>query len=202
VQDSAAQEASPGNVNPRFEMVAAVGLGHPFRVEDQGYGNGVNFGVGFDLLVWKRLRAGAEANRTFGLSPSPVPCGGISYGPGLPALPCVGSARSGVISLTAASLTASYSWNQGRVQPYVLGGMNIQRPTLVSSIPRVRPDRVELEERISSDTGIGLTVGMGLRTALTDHLSIRPEIRFSDGTALSAANLSLLRLSVGVGYGW
>lgn len=202
-QDAAVQEPSgPGNARPGLEVIANVGLGHVFRFEDRAYGTEANFGVGIDMPVWRRLRAGVEVNHTFGLSPSPAPCGGISLGPGLPTLPCIGSARSGVSSVTATSFTASYLMGSERVQPYVLGGVSLLWTTVFSSVSAVRPDHVELQELISSDTGAGLTLGFGLRTSVTQHLSIRPEFRFSDGTALSRANLSLVRLSVGVGYGW
>jgi opacity protein-like surface antigen len=202
-QDAAAQERSgPGNARPGLEVIASFGLGHVFRFEDRGYGTEANFGVGVDVPVWRRLRAGAEVSYTFGLSPRPAPCPSISLGPGLPTLPCIGSARSGVSSVTAASFHASYHIGSGRVQPYVLGGVSLLWTTVFSSVSAVRPDHIEVQELTSSDTGAGLTLGFGVRTSVTQHLSIRPEFRFSDGTALSRANLSLVRLSVGVGYGW
>jgi opacity protein-like surface antigen len=64
------------------------------------------------------------------------------------------------------------------------------------------PDYVELQEASTNTTGIGMTLGVGLRVAVTRHLSIRPEIRYSDGTGLSSANLSQTRLSAGLGYSW
>lgn len=74
------------------------------------------------------------------------------------------------------------------------------RQTSYSSI--VRSDHIDLQEYPSSATGVGPAFGFGLRVSLTGRLSLRPELRICDGTSMSSANLSLLRLSAGVGYGW
>ena len=170
----------------KVEIVGSLALGHIFRFEDRGFGDGANLGIGVELPVRRRLRFNAELNHTFGLKPDQVQCGAIAYVPGEP-LPCVGSARTGVSAATAASFTAAYYFGRGRVQPYVLGGISILWTRSVSSTQIVYPDRVEMSERSSNDTGAGLTLGAGLRAAITRRLSIRPEIRLSDGTALSSA---------------
>jgi opacity protein-like surface antigen len=205
---AAAQVASQQNpelkwiARPKFEIVASIAMGHVFRFDDQGFGNHTNFGAGVEVPVWRKLRIGAEVNRTFGLSPSLAKCGGILDSQRQP-LPCVGTARQGVSGeATAASLTASYFFGEGRIQPYLVGGLSILRASEYRSSSLVRQGFVEFREDKLSSTGIGPTLGVGLRASIGRHLSIRPEARFSDGTALSSLNLSQWRISVGVAYGW
>jgi opacity protein-like surface antigen len=186
---------------PGFEIIASVAMAHPFRFGDRGFGNHLNFGMGAEVSVWRGLRIGGEMNRTFGLSPSPVECGAIFAGPDQP-LPCIGTARSGLGSATAGSITAAYFFGEGRVQPYLLGGVSIMNAKQHTSISIVHKDYVEFRENAWSSTGIGPTFGAGLRASINRYLSIRPEVRFSDGTSLSSLNLSQWRISVGAAYGW
>lgn len=186
---------------PKIEVIASVAMAHPFRFEDQGFGNHFNFGVGAEMSVWRGLRIGGEMNRTFGLSPSPVKCGAILAGPDQP-LPCVGIARTGLSSATAGSFTAAYFFGEERIQPYLLGGISILNAKEHTSVSIVHKDYVELMENTWSSTGIGPTLGAGLRASINQHLSIRPEVRFSDGTSLSSVNLSQWRISVGAAYAW
>ncbi len=195
------QEPRP-HVRPRIEIITSVGAGRVFRFEDRGYGSHLNTGAGVEVSIWRGLRGGAEVNKTFGLMPSPTLCGAISSGPGQSALPCVGSAREGVASATAASLTAAYFFGARRAQPYIVGGISMLRTTEFQSTAIVRPDHVEFQEHSSTDTGFGPTIGIGLRASVTRRLSVRSELRLSDGTAMSGANLSILRISAGIGYGW
>ncbi len=202
-QSTPSEDAEPGwNARPRFEIIASVGLGHPFRFEDKGFGNHLNFGVGGEVSIWRGLRVGGEINTTFGLSPSPVECGSILAGPGQEPLPCTGTARNGLSSLTGGSITAAYFFGEGRVQPYVIGGLSILSATQHTSMAIVHRDHVEYSEREWSSTGMGPTMGAGLRASINRHLSIRPEVRFSDGSLRSGLNLSQWRLSVGVACGW
>ncbi len=204
---AAAQETLSQNsdhvwtARPKFEVIAGVAMAHPFRFEDQGFGNHFNFGVGVEVSVWRGLRIGGEMNRTFGLSPSPVKCGAVLADSGQP-LPCVGTARNGLSSATAGSVTAAYFFGEEKIQPYVLGGISILNGKEHTSVSIVHKDYVELMENAWSSTGIGPTLGAGLRASINKHLSIRPEVRFSDGTSLSSLNLSQWRISVSVAYGW
>jgi opacity protein-like surface antigen len=186
---------------PHFEIVASVAVGHVFRFEDQGFGNHFNFGVGAEVPVWRKLRIGGEINKTFGFSPSSVKCGSILISPDQP-YPCVGAARQGVRSATAGSITASYFFGEGRIQPYLLGGISIIRASEYQATSIVHQDFVEFRENELRSTGIGPAFGAGLRASLNRHLSIRPEIRFSDGTAISSLNLSQWRISLGAAYAW
>jgi|WetSurSiteA1Bulk_404760.scaffolds.fasta_scaffold02902_4 opacity protein-like surface antigen len=193
--------SSPDKNLPKFEIIASVAMAHVFRFEDQGFGNHFNFGAGIEVPVWRKLRIGAEINRTFGLSPRIAKCGAILSAPDQP-LPCVGTARQGVSSATAGSLTAAYFFCTGRTQPYIVGGLSILSATEFGATSVVHQDYVEFIEGKSHSTGIGPTLGAGLRVSINRHFSVRPEIRFSDGTALSSLNLSQWRISAGAAYAW
>ena len=188
--------------HPKVEIIGSIAAGHLFRFDDRGYGTNLNAGVGVEVPVWRGLRAGAEVNTTFGLSPSAATCGGIYPAPGQPAYPCTGFARDGVSGATEASFTAGYFFGHRRLQPYVLGGVSLLRTEQNSVVYIVQTDHVEIKGLSSNTTGIGLTLGAGLRAAVTRRLSIRPEFRYSDGTGLSSANMSQIRLSLGLGYSW
>jgi opacity protein-like surface antigen len=189
------------NARPRFEIVASVAMGHVFRFKDEGFGNHRNFGIGIEAPVWHKLRIGAEINRTFGFEPTSAKCGSILFNRDQP-MPCTGFAREGVSSANAGSITASYFFGEGRVQPYVVGGLSILDAKEFRSTSIVHPDVVEFRETETRSTGIGLTFGAGLRVSVNRHISIRPEVRFADGTARSTLNLSQWRLSIGAAYGW
>lgn len=202
-QISAPQESKRDwTFKPKFEMIASVAVSHVFRVEDKGFGTEANAGLGVEVPVWRGLRAAAEVDHTFGLYPIDAKCGSISPGLGLPAYPCTGSARVGVETFTAASFTAGWYLGNRRVQPYVFGGLSVLRSKEYDSVSIVHADHVELSEIQSHDTGVGLTLGAGLRASVTPRISIRPEFRLADGTARSTANLSQFRFSLGLGYAW
>src|SRR5512136_242835 len=80
---AAGQTSDPGNekptetIRPRVEITASIAVGHPLRFEDRGYGNHPNIGLGVEIPIWRGLRAGAEINRSFGLTPDLVKCGSI-----------------------------------------------------------------------------------------------------------------------------
>ena len=186
---------------PKFEVVASVATAHVFRFEDEGFGNHSNFGVGVEVRVWQRLRFGAEINRTYGLSPGTAKCGGIGLGPNQP-LPCVGTAREGVTSAAAGSFTANYFFGDGRIQPYVLGGISVLHAKEYTSAASIRQNVVEFTEIERTGTGMGPALGAGIRASINRHIAIRPEIRFVDGTARSRLNLSQWRTSIGIAYSW
>jgi opacity protein-like surface antigen len=189
------------NARPRFEIVISVAMSHIFRFEDEGFGNHRNFGIGIDVPIWHKLRIGADINRTFGFEPTPANCGSILFNQDQP-MPCTGFAREGVSSATAGSITASYFFGEGRVQPYLVGGLSILNAKEFRSTSIVHPEVVEFGETETSSTGIGPTFGAGLRISVNRHISIRPEARFADGTARSTLNLSQWRISIGAAYGW
>ena len=189
------------NAYPKIEIHASLAMAHPFRFEDRGFGNHLNFGAGAEVSVWRGLRIGGEINRTFGLSPKPAECGAILDRTGQP-LPCIGSARNGLSSATAGSITAAYYFGKKRVQPYLIGGISFMNAKQHSAAFAVHKGYVEIDETSNSSTGMGPTFGAGLRVSISRRLSIRPEVRFSDGTCMSSLNLSQWRISVGAAYGW
>jgi hypothetical protein len=186
---------------PKLEIVASIAVGHVFRFDHRGFGNHLNLGMGVEVPVWRKLRIGAEVNRMFGLTPTPAKCGGIFITPDQP-MPCIGVAREGVSSTTAGSITSAYFFGEGRVQPYLVGGLSILNAKEYRSTSTVRQNIVYFSENEVKSTGIGPTFGAGLRASINRHLSIRPEIRFSDGTARSTLNLSQWRISIGAAYAW
>jgi hypothetical protein len=188
--------------NPKFEVIASFGVSDVFRAGDRTFGTKPNMGFGAEVSIWRGLRVGAEVNTTFGLAPTPVKCGSISPGPGLSPYPCTGSARQGVGATSAASFTGAWYFGTGRIQPYVVGGISLLRAREYLSESIVRSDHVELRETVSNETGLGPAFGVGLRASIGRGLSIRPELRLSDGTGISGSNLSQLRFSVALGYGW
>ena len=189
------------NARPKLEITASVAAARVFRFLGSNFGTHPNFGVGVEIPVWNKLRLGAEINRTFALIPDPARCGFILNSSGQP-LPCIGTARSGVSSTTAGSFTGAYFFGEGRMQPYLIGGMSVISAKMLGATHVVHNDYVEILENEVRSTGVGMTFGAGLRAPVNRHISIRPEIRFSDGTALSCLNLSQWRLSIGVAYGW
>jgi opacity protein-like surface antigen len=200
-QESTADRKRTWNARPKIEIIASVAMTHVFRFPNHSFGNHPNFGVAVELPVWGKLRIGAEFNQSFGLTTAPVKCGSILLAPGQP-LPCTGAAREGVSSQRAGSITAAYFFGEGRVQPYLVGGISFLSSKEARSSSVIRQNVLELSDYQLSGTGTGMTAGAGFRASAGRHFSIRPEIRFSDGTARSSLNLSQWRLSLGVAYGW
>ena len=170
-----------------------------FRFDDQTFGDRPNLAVG--VALWHRSRVGLalDVNRAFGLSPAAAACGVLIDG--VPA-PCEGDAHDGVRAATVASLTALYRVGSGRVQPYVLAGIGVLRSRSVWSLSVVQGDRVVQTEQEQRDTGLGPDLGAGLRIAVTPRLSLSPEIRWLEGSARSALNLSVTRVSLRASYVW
>jgi hypothetical protein len=201
-QSRQVQRENPAwRARPKLEILASAAMGHVFRFEDRGYGNQFNLGVGVEVPVWRKLRLGAEVNKTFGLSPRPARCGAILSAPDQP-LPCVGTAREGMSEATAGSLTVAYYFGDGRVQPYLVSGLSLLSATEYTSVSSVRDGVVEFQESSRSSTGIGPALGFGLHASIHRRFSVRPEIRFYDGTALSSVNVSQWHISLGIAYGW
>ncbi len=184
-----------GGLAQRFEVFGNVANSYPFRFDDRGFGNHRNLGAGIGLHHRSGLGIQVEVSRTFGLTPTPVACGIVG-------IPCVGSAREGLSGMTTLSADAVYEFGQGRTRPYVIGGVGGLWSNGVSSMLTVGPDRAVFEEQKWRDTGTAFDAGVGLRIRCGRSLSIRPELRFYDATALSRANLSMVRASVGVAYHW
>ena len=86
-----AQPAQAQSLTP--EVFISVGGAHPFRIEDRGFGTHLSIGGGV-ALRWRRVGVEFEVNRTLGLSPEVATCGVVNP-------PCVGTARSGLLSASS-----------------------------------------------------------------------------------------------------
>jgi hypothetical protein len=51
-------------------------------------------------------------------------------------------------------------------------------------------------------SGVVPCIGEAFSGVRTEHLSVRPELRVYDSSALSRSNLTLVRASVGIGVNW
>ena len=84
----------------RPAVFGAAALANLYRTEDQSFGTELNVGAGVGI-EWKRLGLDAEMHRTLGLTPRPVQCA-------IANVPCVGSAREGLLEATMLSGNVSY----------------------------------------------------------------------------------------------
>lgn len=180
------------------EVSVGIGVGHVFRFEDRTFGNEPNI-TAAAAIRHRHLGLEVEANGTLGLTPARAACGIIVNGE--PAA-CQGSAREGVLDAAIVSFTIQYQFAEGRVRPYLLGGLGIMRASVVSSTTTVR-DGVALQtERVTSDTGVGPDLGAGLSVRVSRHVSISPEVRWLEASWLSRPNLAVTRSSVRAAYSW
>ena len=181
------------------ELSAAVGVGHVFRFEDESFGTEPNISVATAIRHSSGWAFEAEANHTFGLTPTPAPCG--VYIDGVP-VACTGSARSGVLQASSVSFNVRYLIARRRVQPYLMAGLGVLHTRSLSSVTTVRGGEAFQHDFEKSDTGLGPDLGAGLRVPLTRHASINPEVRWLEGAILGRENLAVTRLSVRAAYSW
>ena len=177
------------------EVFAAIAQGRLFRIEDNPIGSGLNAGAGIGLRHRSGLGTEFEVNRTFGLSARPVPCGIVD-------VPCEGSARQGVTSATIFSVNVRWEFGRARLRPYVTGGVGALFSKGLSVSLYASQQRAVWSEEQWSDTGLAINAGGGLRIQLSRSLSLRPELRLYGASALSRANLSLLRPSIALAWSW
>jgi opacity protein-like surface antigen len=177
------------------EVFVAIANGHLFRAGDNPIGSGPNFGTGIGLRHHSGLGFGVEVNRTLGLSAKAAPCGIVN-------IPCEGSARQGVTGATIVSVNARYEFTRRRVRPYVTGGAGALRAEGFSAMLQVSEQRAVFIEEQWRDTGFAMNFGGGVRIGLSRWLSLQPELRVYNATALSRANLSMLRPSVVLAFSW
>ena len=189
-----ASDAQPTWSTWQPEAGGSVAWGHTVRFGDQTFGDTPNLGLTLGARHETGLGFEVEVNKTFGLTPEPVPCSGVA--------PCVGEAVSGVRTTLITSGNVLYHFGGHRVRPYVIGGIGVMWTEWAQSITFARGNVDEILQRDERDTGMVISFGGGLRIQLTEHLSVRPELRVYDSTALSRSNLNLIRASVGIGVGW
>jgi opacity protein-like surface antigen len=181
----AAQELRPA-------VFGAVGVANVYRTEDRNFGTELNVGGGLGI-EWKRLGFDVEVHRTSGLRPVAVQCG-VN-------VPCVGSAREGILEATMFSGNVSYFFGT-RVRPYVTGSVGLLWTEGVNSQTIVSGTVATLSEFRETDTGLALGVGVGVDVPLTPALSLRPEFRTYSSVAMSRVNLGVHRGTIGVRYRW
>ena len=102
-----------------------------------------------------------------------------------------------------------YHFGDSRIQPYVMGGIGILKADYTRHGYSERydggPDGEYHEEywtnRVKASK-MAINLGVGTKAAITDNLSIRPELNLIDTTPGSGYNWGYLSLSLGVGYHW
>ena len=177
---------------PVREVFGSVAQGHLFRFDDVTFGNNLNVSGGFGVR-WSRLGVEFDLNHQLGLSPQLARCGVAS---------CTGEARQGVLSSTIASANVFYQFGDSPIRPYVIGGLGSFWTHSVNAALTIRGSTGTFSEFESSDTGLAVSFGAGLRIAVGRSFSIRPDIRLYDGSVLGRENLTLIRTSIGAAYQW
>lgn len=178
----------------RGEVFGGAGWGHLFRFDGETLGNRLNVAGGAGVRLSNRLGIQFEVNRMAGLTPAAVPC---NVG-----VPCTGSGREGTLSATTFSGDFLYHFSDSTLQPYVIGGVGLTSSRNVHATIVVQGNQATIIEAESSDTGLALNGGVGVRLFVVPRVSVRPEIRLYNSNTFSEENLSLFRVSVGVGYHW
>ena len=173
-------------------VFGSAGIASVCRADDRNFGTETNLGAGAGL-EWRRLGVDVEFHQTIGLEPDPVMCGVVN-------VTCVGSARVGLQSATMVTGNVSYRFGSHRVRPYVIGSVGALRSDMVNSLTVVRDGVATLSEFLETDTGLAIGVGGGLDLAMTNSLSLRPEVVLYSSTAMSRANLGMTRVTVGARY--
>lgn len=178
----------------RPAVFGTAGVANIYRTEDQSFGTELNVGGGLGI-EWKRLGFDAELHRTFGLTPRAVQCA-------IGNVPCVGSAREGLVEAMMLSGDVSYFFGGSRVRPYVTGSVGVLWTENINSLTIVSSTAATLSEFRERDTGLAIGVGFGMDVPLTPALSLRPEFRTYSSVAMSRVNLGMHRGAIGVRYRW
>ena len=186
-----AASAQSGSWTPEISLSA--GLGHVFRWEDQTYGDRITAGVGVAIDHASRWGFEWHADRTVGLEPKQAPCGLVN-------VTCIGIAHDGPTEMTVMSMSVRRDFGDGRVQPYLTGGLGVMWSRSLHSITQVRGSVATTAEFASSDRGFGPDLGAGLRFRLARSWSVETEVRWLDAPWLSRQNLAVTRLLTGVTY--
>ncbi len=91
-----------------------------------------------------------------------------------------------------------YHFSDSTVQPYVLGGIGVLKADYV---PSWEYHEGYWRLRVNASK-MAINLGVGLKAAIRNNFSIRPELTLIDTTPGSGYNWASLRLSIGVGYHW
>lgn len=171
----------------------SISLANLHRAGDQSFGTDLNIGAGGGI-EWKRLGVDLEVHRTIGLETRSAPCAVT--------VPCVGSAREGVLGATMVLGNITYMFGQSRLRPYVTGSVGVLRTSSVNSLTVVDAASATMSEFPENDTGLATGLGAGVDVPLTPALSLRPEFRTCWSVAMSRINLGMHRGAIGVRYRW
>ena len=187
-------EAQPSIRHDRGEVFASLASAHIFRADDRSFGSPPNIGSGVRVPVGRRIGVEVEVNRALGLHADTARCGILGG--------CEGSAREGLLDATLATANLYVRFPRGRVEPFLVGGVGGLWTTSVNSLTMMRGGVGVMSEVKESDAGLAIGFGGGADVRLTDRLSVRPEVRIYDSTAMSRTNLAVIRTAVGIGYRW
>ena len=176
------------------ELFASLASAHIFRAEDRSFGNPIDIGAGVRVPIARRIGIEVEVNRAEGLQAAPARCGILGG--------CEGTAREGVLDATLATANVYVRFPHGRVEPFLIGGVGGLWTTSVNSVTRMRDGVGVMSEQEQRDAGLAIAFGGGADVRLTRRLSVRPEVRIYDSTAMSRTNLAIIRSAVAVGYRW
>jgi opacity protein-like surface antigen len=186
-------EAQPSR-SERGDLFVSLASAHIFRAEDRTFGDRPDIGGGVRLPLTHRIGLQFEVNRPLGLHADAARCG-LAAG-------CIGTAREGLLEATLATANVYVRFPHGRAEPYLIAGAGGLWTTGVNSLTVVRDGVGVMSEFESRDAGLAIGGGAGVDFALTRRLSVRPEFRIYDSSAMSRMNLTVFRSSVAVGWRW
>ena len=186
-------EAQPSR-SERGDLFVSLASAHIFRVEDRTLGDRPAIGGGVRVPLTRRLGVEFDFNRPVGLHAEAARCG-LAGG-------CIGTAREGLLDATLVTANVYLRFPHGRFEPYLVGGAGGLWTTAVNSLTVVRDGVGVMSEFESRDAGLAIGGGAGVDFALTRRLSVRPEFRIYDSSAMSRMNLTVVRSSVAVGWRW
>lgn len=179
----------------RAEVAVTAGSTDTFRFDDQSFGRKLSLGGAARARVWGRLGVHIEANRVIGLEPRPANCPVVH-------VVCQGSGRNGVLAATMVSVAVESYLRDAGVRPYISAGMGVMWSHSINTTIVVSGSTATLREREFHNRGFGFTAGVGLAVPVGEHVLLRPEWRFYDGSLISSMNLSMTRASLAAGYRW
>ena len=175
------------------EISLSAGVGHVFRWEDQAFGDRVNAGASVAVVHRSGWAFELHADNTFGLDPLEAPCGLVN-------VTCMGTAHYGPTRMTVMSINARRYFGDGRLQPYLTGGLGVMWSRSLHSVTHVQGPIAINSEFASSDRGFGPDLGAGLRMRIAPSWSVETEVRWLDAPWLSRQNLAVTRLLAGATY--
>jgi opacity protein-like surface antigen len=175
------------------EVSVGAGLGHVFRWEDQTFGDRLNAGGGVAIALRSGWAFEWHADHTFGLEPRQAPCGLVN-------VTCVGSAHEGPTQMTVTSFNVRRYFGDGRVRPFLTGGLGVMWSRSSHSITRVQGSIATISEFATGDSGFGPDLGGGIRVRIARSWSAEAAVRWLDAPWLSRQNLAVTRLLVGASY--